>query len=106
MVLDRVIKYNFQRGWKKRGTSGPGLMKKDELAKFTERQADKEKRSTEENYRDNIERRSREKWVARSFIFFWTWGKTFLKLLVRYLVWWIPAVTIFFVDYDAKVRFW
>ena len=36
-------------------------MKKDELAKFTERQADKEKRSTEENYRDNIERRSREK---------------------------------------------
>ena len=57
----RIIKYNFQRGWKKRGTSGPGLMKKDELAKFTERMQDKEKRSTEENYRDNIERRSREK---------------------------------------------
>merc|ERR1719383_744998 len=48
------------RGWKKRGTSGPGLMKKDELAKFTERQQDKDKRATEEMYRDNIERRSKE----------------------------------------------
>merc|ERR1712106_624172 len=48
------------RGWKKRGVSGPGLMKKDELAKYNERMSEKEKRSTEENYRDNIERRSRE----------------------------------------------